>query len=113
MGVNRVFECYEDFEKFVCNRLAALRSKVNLSARDMSLTLGQGQGYINNIENGKNFPSMKSFYYICDFMHISPKDFFDDGTKNPEKLNEVIKDLKDLSDEQLEKISAIIKEIKR
>ena len=40
----------EDFAK----RLSALRQEKGASARDMSLSLGQNAGYINNIENGHN-----------------------------------------------------------
>ena len=43
----------EDFAK----RLSALRQEKGASARDMSLSLGQNAGYINNIENGHNLPS--------------------------------------------------------
>ena len=34
-------------------RLAQLRSKKGVSARDMSLSIGQNAGYINSIESGK------------------------------------------------------------
>lgn len=34
-------------------RLAQLRNKKGVSARDMSLSIGQNHSYINNIENGK------------------------------------------------------------
>ena len=57
-------------------RLVALRVSKGASARDMSLSLGQSAGYINNIENGVNYPSMTVFFYICDYLGISPKEFF-------------------------------------
>ena len=44
----------EDFVK----RLIELRINKGVSARDMSLSIGQSAGYINNIENGVNYPSM-------------------------------------------------------
>ena len=34
-------------------RLTQLRNKQGISARDMSLSLGQSESYINKIENGK------------------------------------------------------------
>ena len=52
-------------EKQFVQRLAELRIQKGVSARDMSLSIGQSAGYINNIENGKNLPSMMSFFYIC------------------------------------------------
>lgn len=49
-------------EKFPI-RLAKLRiQKGGVSARDMSLSIGQNPGYINNIETGKTLPSMSSFF---------------------------------------------------
>lgn len=48
-------------------RLFALRVSKGASARVMSLSLGQSAGYINNIENGVNYPSMTVFFYICDY----------------------------------------------
>ena len=90
-------------------RLAQLRIKKGVSARDMSLSIGQNPGYINNIESGKAMPSMACFFYICEYLNISPKDFFDFETKTPEKLNDLISDLKKLDEEQLDNIASIVK----
>ena len=43
--------------------MSQLRQAKGVSARDMSLSLGQSAGYINNIENGVNLPSMAMFFY--------------------------------------------------
>ena len=43
---------------FISDQIAVLRVEKNISARDMSLSLGQSQSYINNIENKKALPSM-------------------------------------------------------
>lgn len=43
-------------------RLIELRLNKGVSARDMSLSIGQSPGYINNIENDVNFPSMTVFF---------------------------------------------------
>ena len=92
-------------------RLAQLREKKGVSARDMSLSIGQNPGYINNIESGKSMPSLSGIFYICEYLDISPSEFFDLGSKNPTRLNDVIKDLKRLDDRQLETIAALIKDI--
>ena len=39
------------YEDFVPERLAKLRALKGVSARDMSLSLGQANNYVNNIEN--------------------------------------------------------------
>lgn len=95
------------YENEFQTRLAQLREKKGVSARDMSLSIGQNPGYINNIETGKALPSMSGFFYICEYLQLSPKDFFDTDAKNPEKLNELIKDLKRLDDKQLDSIASI------
>lgn len=48
-------------EDFFRERLAQLRNQKGVSARDMSLSLGQSESYINKIENGKAFPAMRCF----------------------------------------------------
>lgn len=95
-------------EKFA-ERLSQLRLAKGVSARDMSLSIGQSAGYINNIENKNNLPSMSAFFYICEYLEISPQDFFDFDSKNPEKLNEIITYLKQVDDEQLDNLIGILK----
>lgn len=94
-------------------RLVALRVSKGASARDMSLSLGQSAGYINNIENDVNYPSMTVFFYICDYLGISPKEFFDTETLNPSKANELLSEAKGLSSEQLDHLIAIAKGLKK
>ena len=64
-------------EKDFSLRLAKLREKKGVSARDMSLSIGQNPGYINNIESGKSMPSLSGIFYICEYLGITPSDFFD------------------------------------
>lgn len=64
------------YEEQFRNRLIELRMNAGISARDMSLSLGQSAGYINRIENGKMLPSMTVFFYICEFFHLTPAEFF-------------------------------------
>ncbi len=89
-------------------RLAQLRSKRGISARDMSLSIGQNPGYINTIENGKAFPTMANFFYICDFLHISPKEFFDTDSEDPEKIRNITEQLKLLDEYQIDIIASLI-----
>lgn len=72
-----------DYLNFFSQRLNELRTQKGVSARDMSLSLGQCESYINKIENQKSLPSMNVFFYICDFLDIHPKDFFDMTLENP------------------------------
>ena len=103
----------EELEHMLGKRVAQLRMAKGVSARDMSLSIGQGAAYINNIENKKTLPSMRGFFYICEYFNISPKDFFDTDSNNPEKLNEIVFDMKHLPSEHLDNIANIIKGLKR
>lgn len=90
-------------------RLARLRAKKGVSSRDMSLSIGQNPGYISNIECGKALPSMSVFFFICDYLGITPSEFFDTGNENPEKIQALVKDLKLLDEEQLDTISTLVR----
>lgn len=82
------------YEEFVPERLAKLRLQKGVSARDMSLSLGQANNYINNIENKKSLPAMQSFFYICEYLGVTPKEFFDEENLYPETLQEFIAEAK-------------------
>lgn len=98
-------------EKDFSTRLAKLRTKAGVSARDMSLSIGQNPGYINDIESGKATPSLAGILYICDFFKITPSEFFDMDSNNPVKLKPMVDKMKFLSDEQLETISNLIDDL--
>lgn len=100
-------------EKDFSLRLAQLRERKGVSARDMSLSMGQNAGYINNIESGKSMPSLAGIFYICEYLEITPSEFFDLESRNPTKLNGILADLKRLDDRQLDTISKLIKDIIR
>ncbi len=89
-------------------RLAQLRQLRGVSARDMSLSIGQNAGYINNIESGKALPSMGNFFFICRYLNITPSAFFDTEVQNPEKLTALNQKLKRLSSAQLASISTLV-----
>ena len=99
------------YEEFTQNRIAQLRLQKNISARDMSLSLGQNNSYINQIENKKSLPSLQGLFYICEFLGITPQQFFDDGNAYPAQLAALVEDLKKLDAKSLEHIAAIVKEL--
>ena len=92
-------------------RLAKLRTEKGVSARDMSLSIGQNAGYINNIENGKALPSMAGFFFICEYLGITPQEFFDFESERPELLDSVINNLKKLNRRQLKNIAEIAEDL--
>lgn len=101
------------FEDDFPARLTQLRIKKGASARDMSLSIGQNAGYIHNIESGKALPSMSVFFFICEYLGITPSEFFEMDSNNPSKVDAIVKDLKRLNDAQLDTIAALVKDLAR
>ena len=96
------------YEELFPLRLAKLRAIKGVSARDMSLSLGQNAGYINNIENGKALPSMSNFFYICEYLNISPMAFFDMNSEDPQKLQQLFRKLQNLDHKQLSSLEVLV-----
>ncbi len=101
------------FEEMFCNRLIQLRQEKNISTRDMSLSLGQSESYINRIENGKMLPSMTVFFYICDYFGITPREFFDTENASSMELIQAYKQLQAMDDERRRHVIAIIQDLTR
>lgn len=101
------------FEESFSNRLSQLRLKKGVSARDMSLSIGQNPGYINNIESGKSLPSMTNFFYICDYLEITPMDFFDFDSSRPKESDTLYNDLNKLTDSQFQIIQQLVGEFSK
>ena len=93
-------------------RVSQLRQAKGVSARDMSLSLGQSAGYINNIENGVNLPSMSMFFYICDYLGVTPEEVFAAELTDPVRLRTLTGSLRRLSSRQLELLAQLVQEMK-
>ena len=94
-------------------RLAHLRILKNVSAREMSLSIGLSANYINKIENGKSLPSMAVFFYICDYLNISQKDFFDLENDNPDQVTDMIVGYKRLDRDAQETVAGVVNMLQR
>ena len=94
-------------------RLSKLRMNKGVSARDMSLSIGQSASYINNVENGVCFPSMSVFFYICDYLGVTPSEFFEVDSQAPVKERELLDAVKGLNSEHLDHLIALAKALKK
>ena len=90
--------------------LRTFRNQRGLSAREMSLALGQNVNYINLIENGKRLPSMQGFFSICEYLDLQPSEFFEKSNASASCKSENIDFLYSLTTGQLKSIIAMIKE---
>ena len=100
-----------DYLEWFYQRVAELRIQKGVSARDMSLSLGQSESYINKIENKRTLPSMTGFFYICEYLDITPQEFFNVVASAPQKSRELLRELERLSPEQSEHVLQIVRDI--
>lgn len=84
---------------------------MGVSARDMSLSLGQSESYINKIENKRTLPPMTGFFYICDYLDITPQEFFNTDAAAPQKSKKLLREIERLSSEQAEHILLVVRDI--
>ncbi len=100
-----------DYIEWFYKRVSQLRIQKGVSAREMSLSLGQSESYINKIENKRTLPSLTGFIYICDYFNLTPQEFFDDGSAYPQKTKEFTDEFEKLTPQQADHILQVIKDI--
>mgnify|MGYP003552211007 FL=1 len=67
----------------------------------MSTDLGHSKSYIQSISSGKSMPSMGEFLYICEYLGVTPREFFDDSIKYPQLVQELYELSRHLSEANL------------
>lgn len=48
-----------------------------------------------------NTPPMKEFFAICEYFELTPQQFFDEGTQNPELIQKAINGMKQLDEKDM------------
>ena len=99
-----------DYIEWFYQRLTQLRMQKGVSARDMSLSLGQSESYINKIENRHTLPSFTGFLYICEYFDLTPQEFFQHNAA-PQKTKELLSELEKLSPVQTEHVLQIVRDL--
>jgi len=64
-----------------------------------------------NIETGKALPSMSNFFYICEYLDITPEDFFNFDSSRPKEVDMLYNNLNKLSDSQFRNIQEIVADL--
>ena len=100
-----------DYLEWFYERVSQLRNQKGVSAREMSLALGQSESYINKIENRRTLPSLTGFIYICDYFNLTPQEFFNDNDESPQKSKELIQEFEKLTPTQADHILQVIKDL--
>ena len=100
-----------DYIEWFYRRVSELRGQKGVSAREMSLALGQSESYINKIENKRTLPSLTGFIYICEYFDVTPQEFFNENTTAPHKTRELVNEIENLTPEQADHVLQIVRDI--
>ena len=87
--------------EYIRERISALRMQMGISEYKMSLDLGHSKSYIQSISSGKALPSLAEFLYICEYLNVTPMEFFDTKSPCPQSLHELMDIAGELSADDL------------
>ncbi len=86
---------------FIRHRITELRIKKGVSEYQMSLDIGRSRSYIQNIASGRSKPSIEEFLYICEYLGVSPRAFFDESEAEPILIQKALDGMRTLSDKDI------------
>ena len=84
--------------QFIRDRISVLRTKKNVSEYRMSTDLGHSKSYMQSISSGRSVPSLGEFLYICEYLGVTPREFFDEDIAEPQlvqKLYELTRNMEE------------------
>lgn len=67
---------------------------------------------MQSISAGRALPSLSEFLYICEYLGVTPKKFFDEETKDPQLVCELYNISLSLEKEDLEVLLSMAKRLK-
>lgn len=100
-------------KSFIRDRYAKIRLAHNMSARKLSLELGQSTEYINQIESGKNMPSVEGLLNFCNYFNISVGEFFEERFNYPVEYAGILEELNKMDAMTVKHIYELLKIINR
>lgn len=94
----------------IIDRIGIARHNAGLSAKALSELAGLNKGYINRLENGRDFlPSLDALLNIIDACGISEEEFFYHDINSYKQDMELISSLKNLSADKKLAIATLLK----
>ena len=100
------------FETYIRHRITELRIQKGVSEYQMSLDLGHSKNYIRSITSGRTLPSLSELPYICEYLGVTVKDFFDETANYPILIQDIIRRARVMEAADLEAIINIMERIK-
>lgn len=99
-------------EQFIRDRISKLREQKQVSERKMSLDLGHSTSYIRSITSGRSLPSMSEFLYICEYLGVTPMEFFNEDKVTTLMQQKAIDYIYSMSDEDVSLMIGFIERMK-
>lgn len=99
-------------EQFIRDRISKLWEEKQISERKMSLDLGHSSSYIRSITSGRALPSMTEFLYICDYLGVSPMEFFNTEQETTLTQQKAIDYIHTMPDDDIRFVIEIIERLK-
>ena len=93
---------------FIARRITELRLKLDISEQKMSQDMGHGRGYVRNITSGHANPSLPEFLYMCEYLGVTPGEFFNEEIEEPLLLRRAYEGLKKLDERDLKVLIGLI-----
>lgn len=94
----------------IIDRISIVRTRANLSARELSLRIGKSEAYINRLEYRKNFePSIGVLDDIMRECGVTADEFYYYDINQYKADREIIELLKGANDEQKKAIISLLK----
>lgn len=100
-------------ENFIRSKLDELRVNQKISERKMSLDLGHTASYMNNISTGRSLPSLTEFLYICEYLKITPSQFFESEKNLSLNQRNLVSKIEQLEENDVELMLQILERIKK
>lgn len=100
-------------EQFIRERITKLREEKGVSERKMSLDLGHSTSYIRSITSGRSLPSLSEFLYLCEYLGISPMEFFNEESGTTITKQKAIDAIRKMSDEDVELIMGFVERVRK
>ena len=87
--------------QFIRERISQQKKKKDVSEYKMSTDLGHSKSYMQSISSGRAAPSLSEFLYICEYLGVTPKEFFDVDIAEPQLVQKLYNLTRNMSEADL------------
>lgn len=100
-------------DQFIRERITRLRLNKGVSEYKMSYDLGHSRSYVHNISSGKCLPTMSEFLVVCEYLGVTPAQFFDEGLEEPMLVSDAVKAIRELDADSIKLVISLAKKLSK